>query len=164
LTAHTGIYVSTEGILEARYPCEFEQPTEAQTFSGMPYASPAKKILNSLGAAGLAAPNTFEIRNSGCTLEMEAALAPDHRSATVRVSPQCVRLSRFERFRIFPGPDGKKSGVPQPIFITHKTSVTETLREGERRLIYVGKDSENPDRMTLFTLGMHIIRPLTAKN
>jgi hypothetical protein len=130
----------------------------------MPCASPPKKILNALGAAGLAAPNTFEIRNSGCTLEMEAALSPDHRSATVRVSPQWVSFKRFVRFRIFPGAEGEKSGVPQPIFVTHKTSVTETLRDGERRLIYVGKDSENPDQMTLFTMGMRIIPPLTAKN
>jgi hypothetical protein len=164
LTAHSDVTATSETIVEQRYPIEFEQPTEPGW--GNPpkrKLSPDEDVLRKLRLAGALVPMTFETRNTGQTLQMTATISADRKSATISVSATIVRLSRMAQFSTVPIDADNHLSVAQPVFTTHKTSLILSLRDGERRLIYVGKHTETPDQIHLWVLGLRILPPLVSE-
>jgi hypothetical protein len=159
VTLHSGGRATCETFLEERYPTEFDQPTEAQTLSAFTKKkrTPAEEALRFLRLAGLLIPVTYETRNTGVTLEVEALVAKDNHSVTLQLSSQYIWLGKMSRFETTTADVGKPAFVQQPVFHTRKTSPHLTMRNGERRLIYVGSPMEPGGKMELFILGATIL-------
>jgi hypothetical protein len=158
VTMHSGLRSVCESITEQRYPIEYEDPTAAITPGGKTDGelTPAQKALSYLRNSGLAAPTTFETRNTGATLEVEAVVSPDGSSVGLRFAPQLVRLESMRPFDAGVSDKGTKMTIEQPIFSTAKVNTSLSLRDGERRLIYAGKSGEVRGRMDLFIVGVKI--------
>ena len=166
ITTHSQMRAVTESIVEQRYPIEFDvqgpaavppdppavpKPGAAKP-SARPIDEPVAQAQNTSGVI----PTTFETRNTGATLEAEPIVSPDRTAITISLSPQLVRFERFTEFSAGTSPKGDKQTVSQPIFATSKVTTTLSLRDGERRLIHVGKATEDHSRIDLFILGVKI--------
>jgi hypothetical protein len=147
-----------EVITEQRYPIGYEDPTAAIAPDGKidSELTAAQKALIQLRKSGLAVPTTFETRNTGATLEVEAVVSPDGSSVGLQFAPQLVRLESMRPFEAGVSDKGTKMTIEQPIFSTAKVNTSLSLRDGERRLIYAGKSGEVRGRMDLFIVGAKI--------
>jgi len=159
VTMHSGIRAVTETITERRYPIEFDQPTEAQTFGTMPKVkrSPPEEALRVLRLAGLLVPISFETRNTGAVAEVEAVVSPDGNAVSILLAPQVVRLEKMVRFPTTAGNKESSLAVEQPLFQTRQIRTELTLRNRERRLIYFGKPQESEGQIDLFILGATVL-------
>jgi len=154
VTNHSGSRAVSESILEQRYPTEFEQPQEPQTFGGeRKPATPEEMVLRQLGKLGIIIPTSFETRNTGSTLEVDASVAPDGSAISMVIAPQTVLLLGMQNFPAGKSVKDEPMTVPQPLFRTHKVSLSLTLRNGERRLIYFSKAVQPDNTTVLFILG-----------
>lgn len=168
---HSGVRAVSEAIVEHRYPIEFD-----------PVSSSAHQTLQSSGSAPAAAntkptqaagdspqniegvvPTTFETRNIGVTLEVEPVVSPDQKAVTISLVPQVVRFERNLEYPAGTTSRGEKLTVGQPLFTTSKVSTTVSLRDGERRLLHVGKANEDKPRVELFIVGAKISAAAIAK-
>jgi hypothetical protein len=158
VTMHSGLRSVCESITEQRYPIGYEDPTAAIAPDGKidSELTAAQKALIQLRKSGLAVPTTFETRNTGATLEVEAVVSPDGSSVGLQFAPQLVRLESMRPFEAGVSDKGTKMTIEQPIFSTAKVNTSLSLRDGERRLIYAGKSGEVRGRMDLFIVGAKI--------
>jgi general secretion pathway protein D len=148
VTTKPGQQAVIEIIREFRYPTEFEQPQIPQNFGGN----------NNNGGGGLAAllggnssgsfpvtpttPTTFEVKNTGVTLQVEPQIGPDGYSIDMNLAPQVVE---FEGFINYGSPIQTSSTnalgqsvvnvitpnvINQPIFATRKVTTNVTVFDG----------------------------------
>jgi hypothetical protein len=159
VTMHSGGRATCETFLEERYPTEFDQPPGPQSFStySKKKRTAAEEALRFLRLAGLLVPVTYEVRCTGVTLEVEAMVGKDHNSVILRLMSQYIWMGQMSRFETTTADLGKPAFVQQPVFHTRKTSPHLTMRNGERRLIYVGSPMEPGGKMELFILGATIL-------
>jgi hypothetical protein len=153
---------ATESHLEQRYPSSFQQPQDPNS-RGRPNISPAEIVLNAIAASGGSVPQAHEVRYIGAALDAGARIAPNHAAATLQMSAQYVRFHHLERFPLTSAKDTPQLAIPQPIFGSGKISTTLTLRHGEQRLVYAGKQRATPTRMELFIIGLQISPPISPK-
>ena len=166
ITTQSGVRAVSESIVEHRYPIEFHGPKCASCLGldqaggqGSPKgAAPTAQEKAAVALLQLAAniPTTFETRNTGTTLEVEPVVSPDGAAVTLSVSPQIVRFERYIEFPAGVNEKGEKITIPQPVFTTSKVSSTVTLRDGERRLLHVGKATEAKTTIDLFIIGAKV--------
>jgi general secretion pathway protein D len=148
VTTKPGQQAVIEIIREFRYPTEFEQPQIPQNFGGN----------NNNGGGGLAGllggggggsfpvtpttPTTFEVKNTGVTLQVEPQIGPDGYSIDMNLAPQVVE---FEGFINYGSPIQSTSTnalgqqvvnvitpnvINQPIFATRKVTTNVTVFDG----------------------------------
>jgi general secretion pathway protein D len=146
VTTKSGNRAVIEIIREFKYPIEFEQPQIPQTFGGG---------LSVTGAGGLAGgaqsgsfpvtpttPTTFEVKNTGVTLEVEPVIGPDGYTIDMQLAPQVVE---FEGFINYGSPIQSTSTnllgqtvtniitpniINQPIFSTRKVTTNVSVFDG----------------------------------
>lgn len=169
VTTYDGTRAVCESIVESRYPVEFISagieaflPASALPAAKTP-PTPAEKAVDALFVSGQAVPRTFETRNLGATLEVEPYISPDNKAVTLSICPQAVRLERTAEFPSGIASNGQKITVQQPIFTTSKVNTSLTLRDGERRLIYLGKSNEDKKRFEVFIVGAKIVPGVAGK-
>ena len=160
ITTHSRCRAVSESIVEQRYPIEFEFPRSKQPENPKPQEGKGRLVDEAVTLARNTdgpAPTTFETRNVGTTLEAEPVTSPDNAFVTISLSPQIVRFEGYSDFPAGITASGQKLTIPQPNFTTAKVSTTLTLKNGERRLIHVGKAGSDRNRMDVFILGATII-------
>jgi general secretion pathway protein D len=166
---HSGIRAVSEAIVEHRYPIEFDPVPSGvhqslQSSNQTSATADSKQSAKAGGDQGLdrVVPTTFETRNTGVTLEVEPVVSPDQKAVTIFLCPQVVRLERNIDYPAGTSPRGEKITVPQPIFTTSKINTSVSLRDGERRLLHVGKANQDAPRVELFIVGAKISAPASA--
>jgi hypothetical protein len=102
-------------------------------------------------------PTSFETKNTGSSFEAEAVVSPDGTAATLSIAPQFVTLERMQDFPAGKDSQGHTVNISQPIFRIHKVQTNLTLRDGERRLIYVGKPLGKDTAFYFFILGLKVL-------
>ena len=150
--------------MEQRYPIEFDLVGAGRSRPVGSDAAPSKSDSRGVDEAIALARNTngvvsttFETRNTGATLEVDPVISPDGKSIGLSLAPQFVRFDRYSEFPAGTTDKGEKLTAPQPIFTTAKVSTNLALRDGERRLIHVGKSTVDRSRIDVFILGARII-------
>jgi hypothetical protein len=116
----------SESILEKRYPIEFYPTQRPQN------ASPATGAIDAEEASPF--PNTFETRNMGTTLEVEAWVLKDGKRIGLSLVPQRITLLNMETFAV---DVAKAVRIDQPQFGSEKTTTALVVRNGERILLAV---------------------------
>jgi hypothetical protein len=164
VTTFDRVRAVSESIVEQRYPIEFELPGAARPkpagSDAVPGKAESRLVDESIALArnvGGVVPTTFETRNTGATIEVEPIISPDGNSIELQLAPQIVRFDRFTDFPAGTTEKGERLTVSQPIFSTAKVSTTLALRDGERRLLHVGKATVERNRIDVFILGAKII-------
>lgn len=90
-------------------------------------------------AAGAPIFTTFEVRNTGVTLEAEPTVLPGGQWINLSLVPQRVAMRGWDSYEAARLPDGKVLNLDHPQFYTLKTTATVLLRNGERKLLAVHK-------------------------
>ena len=145
VTTKPGQQAVIEIIREFRYPTEFEQPQIPQNFGN---TGNTQSILNPLASSGGSfpvtptTPTTFEVKNTGVTLQVEPQIGPDGYSIDMNLAPQVVE---FEGFINYGSPIQTTSTnalgiqsvnvitpnvINQPIFATRKVTTNVTVFDG----------------------------------
>lgn len=158
VTVQSGGEGGSKATLEFRFPSPFDQPTGAQTLSGPPMLilSPEEHALRLLRLAGIIPPNTFESRQVGATIEVSAVVSEDETAATVRASVELVQMAGMRRVPTTVTERGFTRYVDKPEFHTQKSNPCLTIRDGERRLIFLGRGIEDKPHFNAFILGVKI--------
>ena len=146
VTTKPGQQAVIEIIREFRYPTEFEAPQIPQNFGGN--TGNQGNILNPLAQTGGSfpvtptTPTTFEVKNTGVTLQVEPQIGPDGYSIDMNLAPQVVE---FEGFINYGSPIQTTSTnalgiqtvnvitpnvINQPIFATRKVTTNVTVFDG----------------------------------
>ncbi len=112
----------TEGILEERYPTEFDPPQSPDERTGKTRPPDVT-------------PTAFETRNTGATLEVEPVVANDGASILLSLVPQHVKLVEMKTHFTGKNSAGEELRIQQPQFRTMKTTTSLSLRNGERQLL-----------------------------
>jgi general secretion pathway protein D len=136
-------------IREFPYPTEFEPPEIPQDFGGSNFniLGPVPNIQQTNSAIPITptTPTSFEFKNLGHALEVEATVGADNRTIDIDVAPA---FSEFEGFinygsPILSYPNGTtpvvltENRIPQPVFRTNKTEggIKVTLWSGGAMVI-----------------------------
>ena len=149
VTTKPGQQAVIEIIREFRYPTEFEQPQIPQNFGGGNNNNGGGGIGGLLGGGGGGSfpvtpttPTTFEVKNTGVTLQVEPQIGPDGYSIDMNLAPQVVE---FEGFINYGSPIQTTSTnalgvstvnvitpnvINQPIFATRKVTTNVTVFDG----------------------------------
>jgi hypothetical protein len=151
VTAVNSTRAVTENIDEFRYPIEFEQPQIPS-----PNSNPEDMLR---WAWGMIVPTTFETRNLGSTLEVEAKVSKDCTAIQLQFAVQRVELLGMTDYPAGKTIKGDLLSVAQPQFRTFKTSSNIMLRHGERQLVFCGKPLKPGGPMMIFILGAKVIPP-----
>jgi hypothetical protein len=163
LTLFDGQRSISESLTEHPSISQLEPPPTVPSLTaptGQPGAAPvadhapqrAERALAILQTSGLV-PIEFENRNTGATLEAEIAFAPDQKAVSVQFSAQYIFTERDQEFPAGRTEKGEVLTVKHPVFKDAKVNTTVTLRDGERRLVYVGKPVEPGTEIIFFILG-----------
>lgn len=165
VTVQSGQSAETEAFEENRFPFPFDQPIEAQTLSAPPTLKLTREdqALRFLQFAGLIMPDTFETWPIGVSLRVSAVASDDATATTVNVTPRFTRTESIQRFPTTITTQGLPLFLLHPVIRTHQINAQMTLRDGERRLIYVGETKEPEDRITIFILGVKVIAGMEGK-
>jgi general secretion pathway protein D len=147
VTTKSGNRAVIEIIREFKYPIEFEQPQIPQTFGGNGGGINLGGGGNAQAANGSfpvtpTTPTTFEIKNTGVTLEVEPVIGPDGYTIDMQLAPQVVE---FEGFINYGSPIQTTSTnilgqtitnvitpniINQPIFSTRKVTTNVSVFDG----------------------------------
>ena len=139
--------LSAESVEEVKYPTEFDPPQ-------LPQDVPKEKIAEVLKhwpIVGIT-PTTFETRNVGATLEMNATVSDDGTWISAEVVPQHVRLLRMEKFDAGTMPSGERLSIEQPHFLALKNTLKMHVRSGQRALVGIHKLPGDRNEIELFIL------------
>jgi len=134
-----------ESAEEQRFPTEFEPPQ-------LPQSIPAENATESLKAwphVGLS-PISFETQKVGESMELLVHASPDGSWLDVDLTPQHVRLLRWDKFDAGKLADGTHLSIEQPAFQTMKDVVNLRIRNGHGALIGVHKVPDLEGRFELF--------------
>lgn len=101
-------------------------------------------------------PSTFDTRPVGSRLRIEPFVSADGTRATMDLQASFVRLLRYKPISAGTSVKAGPLAVGQPIFQALKTDTTLSLRDGERRLLYVGSSFEPGSPTVLFIVGLKI--------
>lgn len=142
-----GERLTSESVEEVRYPTEFDPP---QLPEGVPKEKIAE-VLKNWPVVGIT-PVTFETRNVGAMLELNATVSEDGKWISADVAPQHVRLLRSEKFDAGIMPSGEHLSIEQPQFATMKNTLKMHLQPGLRTLIGVHKLPGEENKIELFLL------------
>jgi hypothetical protein len=139
----------TETILEKRYPTEFELPPPNSPKGGTsaPPPGPDSLLISSNGI-----PTSFETRNTGVTLEVEAKVESGGESIMLNLVPQRVDLLSFDVYESVKTVSGKITKVDQPQFLVSKTTTRVVVKNGQRTLIGVHSLPKPENYMEVFIL------------
>jgi len=151
ITTRSGERAVAEAINEIRYADEYNPPTVSYT----PNVSTTDTVkIEPKADVTLfeATPSTFQTRNAGVTLEVEAALSADAKTIALNLVPQHVRLEGYHKITIEKPETGGKVVVEQPQFDTMKVTTQLTVRNGQRVLMGVYRVSEPPNHLEFFIL------------
>jgi hypothetical protein len=138
----------TETILEQRYPVEFDSPFVSgseSTASKTPETIVGKP-------APEAVPTSFETRNTGATLEVDAAVYSNGELITLSLAPQRVALLDFKSFGTARTQAGHEGKIDQPLFFTTKTTTTVTVRNGQYFFLGIHKLTQPENQIELHIL------------
>jgi general secretion pathway protein D len=150
VTTKPGQQAVIEIIREFRYPTEFEAPQIPQNFGGNNNNGGGGGLAGLLGGGGgggsfpvtPTTPTTFEVKNTGVTLQVEPQIGPDGYSIDMNLAPQVVE---FEGFINYGSPIQTTSTnalgvqtvnvitpnvINQPIFATRKVTTNVTVFDG----------------------------------
>lgn len=145
VTTKPGQQAVIEIIREFRYPTEFEAPQIPQNFGSVGQnANPLNPLASSSGSFPVTptTPTTFEVKNTGVTLQVEPQIGPDGYSIDMNLAPQVVE---FEGFINYGSPIQTSSTnglgiqtinvitpnvINQPIFATRKVTTNVTVFDG----------------------------------
>ncbi len=149
---------TSETISEKRYPTEFEPPQEqaagpaATTPPMLPPRTPADTPLpeNIVGT-------TFETRNVGPTLEVEARVRDEGKRVYLNLVSQRVELIEMEKFENIVT-QHKVVQATQPLFADSKSTITLTVQSGQRQLIGVHKLGKPANQIEF-----HLVRAVVSK-
>ena len=153
LKGEAGRTLVSESVEELRYATEFDPPQ-------LPQDVPKEKIaevLKNWPVVGIT-PTTFETRNVGATLELNATVSDDGDWISAEVTPQHVRLLRFAKYDAGTMPSGEHLSVEQPQFLTLANRLKMHLRAGQRVLVGVHKLPGDESKMELFILRVDVRR------
>jgi hypothetical protein len=179
LTTKSGMRAVVEQVDEVRYPTEFEAPSQLTTTEQYPPAEgtpgapivpvdpkeappepPKPTHVTTINSISDGVPTTFDTRNAGVMLEIEATLAPDGKHIDVGLVPQHVRFFGMKKAEVEQKGTGKKTIVEQPQFATNKVTTNIVVQDGDYTLLGVFRVSESPDRLELFILHTQVDRSL----
>lgn len=122
-----------ETIFEQHYTAGFD----VSPVSGR--ARTAQPKTDEPAAAGGPIFTTFEVRNTGATLEAEPTVLPGGEWINLSLVPQRVAMRGWDSYEAARLPDGRVLNLDHPQFYTLKTTTTVLLRNGERKLLAVHK-------------------------
>jgi hypothetical protein len=140
VTTVSGMQGVSEQILEKRYQTE-------------PEPQPHGNIVDQSSAPA----SEFEVKNVGITLQVDPLVSKDGKSVMLNVAPQRVAFIKMDDEIPFKTKSGAVVPSRPPVFSTSKITAAMVLRDGERRLIYLGKSAEHPNSIDLFILGVKVI-------
>lgn len=179
ITTKSGIRAMAEQLGEFRFAAQYDAPGHATITevypdsAGTPGApivpvdpkdSPLEspkpaKITTTDGTQG-GIPTTFDTRNLGVTLEIEAVLGPDPAFIETNLALQHIRFLGMKKIEIEQKGSGKKTIVEQPQFATNKVTTSLTIKDGDYSLLGVFKLPESPGQIELFILHSEVERRL----
>lgn len=134
-----------------KYPTEFSPPE-------LPRDVPkenAAEFLKNWPAIGIT-PTTFETRNTGAVLEIEATVSKEGRWISANVALQHARLLRFEDYIAGVLPSGEKLSIKQPQFATMKNTFSMQLHADRPALVGVHKVPDQEATIELFVLRIRV--------
>jgi hypothetical protein len=120
-----------ETIVEKRYPTDFEPPATSQT-GGLAPLPPVAPVISDL-----AVPTSFETRNLGVTVEVEAVVSANGEWIRLDIVPQRVALLGFDSYDAVKAASGKVIKIDQPRFSSTRITSNLKLRNGQRCLVAV---------------------------
>jgi len=141
----------SETFEELRYATEFDPPQLPQDVPN----EKAAEFLKNWPIVGIT-PTSFETRNVGATLELEANVSEDGSWISANVVPQHVRLLRFAKHDAGIMPSGERLSVEQPQFHTMKNTLSMHLRAGQRVLVGVHKLHGEENLIEFFVLRVSV--------
>ena len=147
LKGEAGAKLVSESVEEYRYPTEFDPPRLPE---GVPKENLAE-VLKNWPVVGIT-PTSFETRNLGASLELNATVSDDGKWISAEVTPQHIRLLRSEKFDAGTMPSGEHLSIAQPQFTSLKNTLKMHLQAGHRTLIGVHKLPGDENKMELFIL------------
>jgi hypothetical protein len=140
-TGVEGIRVVSESIVEKRYPSEFKEPEELQP-------PPADK--KAPGGERSLTPVDSETRNTGATLEVEAAVLDGGKRISVDLAASRVVLLGTDSYETGQTKTGEPVRLSLPQFASSKAQTTLNLRNGQHLLIGVHKLTDPENYIELF--------------
>lgn len=152
----SGLRAICEAIKEIRYATEYAPPTVG--FEQGVSAESEIKVEPKIDVTSLAGvPTSFETRNAGVTLEVEAILQPDGKMIDLNLVPQHVRLKGFNKVMIEGAARTGKVIVEQPQFDSNKVTTSLTLQSGQRVLMGVYPTDDPPKHLEFFILKVETV-------
>ena len=140
VVSHVGEQAVTETIVEKRYQTEPEPPSPPNAVDGK--FTPQAVV---------------EVKNVGTTLQVETLLSPDGKSVNINMAPQRVAFLRMDAQLNLSSKAGPPIEIKGPVFTNSKVTTGITLRDGERRLVYTGKNPDPGTHIEFFIVGVKII-------
>ena len=140
VVSHVGAQGVTESIVEKRYQTEPQPPPPPNAVDGK-----------------FTAQSTFEVKNVGTTLQVETLLSPNGKSVNINMAPQRVAFLRMDDQVAFKPKAGPPIEIKGPVFTNSKVTTGITLRDGERCLVYTGKNPDPGTHIDFFIVGVKII-------
>jgi hypothetical protein len=138
----------TEMILEKRFPTDLEPPKVPQNATAGTTVAPHSLLVDS----DIALSASFETRNTGVTLEVEAEVQSGGESIMVNVVPQRVELLGFDAYDAARNAAGNTMKIGQPQFLVSKTTTRVSVKNGQRTLIAVNPLPKPEDYVEVFVL------------
>lgn len=151
LQGRVGETLTSESLEEVRYPTEFDPPQ-------LPADVPKDKIaevLKSWPVVGIT-PVTFETRDTGAMLEVNATVVSGGTWIEASVVAQQVRLLRMDEFEAGKLPTGDHLTIKQPQFATAKSVLKTFVRSGQWMLAGVHKLPGAENKLELFLLRLSV--------
>jgi hypothetical protein len=125
VVARSGERGMAESIAEFIYPTEYNETTMAK------YEKEGGKLVEvSREVKGRITPTSFETRNIGSTLEIEATLVDSNRNIELRLSPDLTWQTGRTVWQEFKDENGSLIKVEMPEIYSMHTTTVLTLRDG----------------------------------
>ena len=154
LAMQSGEQSVAEDINEVRYPSDFEAPSvRIEPDYSSPTKTEKKRAPVTLSLTEFTpTPTSFEVRNTGVTLQVEPRYNAERDSLTLQYAAQRVALTGYDKATIEIKPAGTKIAVEVPKFRANKVTSSSTIASGKSILIGVFRAIETEGHMELFIL------------
>jgi len=143
VVARTGMKATSESIREFIYPTEYSAPRssrKADAKNGSADGTPEPKP----NAGPL--PASFEARNLGSTLEIEATLADNNKIIDIRLAPEIVYFTGNTKWTTWKDEHGE-ADVAMPVFYTLRIHTALTVIDGRPCFVAALSPKDDQGRM-----------------
>ncbi|MHA3772988.1 hypothetical protein ACXR0O_15750 [Verrucomicrobiota bacterium sgz303538] len=149
-----------ESVVEVQYPTEAYPSYGGQSFSAEPEKPRPDAVPRFYWPRwGAIIPNTFETRNTGATLELEASVDEKGERIGLSIAPQFVQLIAFHEFTGSKSPAGIQGVLQRPEFSVSRTTCALTVANGRRILLSTSTETGPKKRLILYLLKAVARRP-----